>query len=84
SVNDLHYQKFRRFLYSPPESRFPSPVSPGSIVQKYEKTPVSVTSGRQFVRDSHGCIDMHEVKIYQVRSRRFFGWFVVIFTCLLP
>uniref|UniRef100_UPI0027DE8D44 hypothetical protein n=1 Tax=Yersinia pestis TaxID=632 RepID=UPI0027DE8D44 len=43
-----------------------------------EKTPVSVTSGRQFVRDSPGCIDMHKVKIYQARSRRFFGRFVAI------
>ncbi|WP_366534806.1 hypothetical protein, partial [Yersinia pestis] len=49
-----------------------------------EKTPVSVTSGRQFVRDSPGCIDMHKVKIYQARSRRFFGRFVAIFACLLP
>ena len=31
-----------------------------------------------------GCIGIHAVKIYQVRSRQFFGWFVAIFTYLLP
>ncbi len=31
-----------------------------------------------------GCIGIHTVKIYQARSRHFFGWFVAIFTCLLP
>jgi hypothetical protein len=31
-----------------------------------------------------GCIGIHTVKIYQARSRQFFGWFVAIFTCLLP
>ena len=31
-----------------------------------------------------GCIGIHAVKIYQVRSRQFLGWFVAIFTCLLP
>ncbi len=26
-----------------------------------------------------GCIGIHTVKIYQARSRQFFGWFVAIF-----
>ncbi|PVT93140.1 hypothetical protein A8V51_21465, partial [Yersinia pestis] len=36
---------------------------------------------QQFVRDSPGCIDMHKVKIYQARSRRFFGSLLSIFAC---
>ncbi|EHF0656564.1 hypothetical protein JYA26_004494, partial [Shigella flexneri] len=36
------------------------------------------------MRDSPCCTGMHVVKIYHTRSRRFFGWFVAIFTCLLP
>lgn len=35
-------------------------------------------------RHSVSRITMHEVKIYQARSRQFFGWFVAVFTCLLP
>ncbi|EEJ7452452.1 hypothetical protein ZP84_004605 [Salmonella enterica subsp. enterica] len=35
-------------------------------------------------RHSVSRITMREVKIYQARSRQFFGWFVAVFTCLLP
>ncbi|EDQ5751526.1 hypothetical protein KO17_004754 [Salmonella enterica subsp. enterica] len=35
-------------------------------------------------RHSVSRITMHEVKIYQARSRQLFGWFVAGFTCLLP
>ncbi len=47
------------------------------------KKSVSAVSGWQFLRDSHGCIAMHVVKIYRC-DPAVFGWFVAIFTCLLP
>ncbi|MCS2030202.1 hypothetical protein MWL27_26405, partial [Escherichia coli] len=58
---------------------FPAPV-PVFFASESMKKSVSAVSGWQFLHDSHGCIAMHVVKIYRVRSRQFFGWFVAIFT----